>query len=137
MFEWKNSYSVNVKEIDLQHQKLFEIGSRLYDIVSLKDDTDHYDEITAILEELFDYTVYHFGFEENLMKEKNYSEYEKHKIEHDFFIKRIRKIGNTDLDQNQNESMMKIVEFVADWISGHILETDAQYIAFFKEKGIQ
>ena len=136
MFEWKSSYSTNIKEIDKQHQKLFEIGSRLYEIASLKDDVDHFDEMTTILDELKDYTVYHFSFEEKLMEEEGYQEFDTHKIEHDFFIKKIKKLENSDLDENQKESVLKMVAFVADWISAHILKTDAGYKDFFKGKGI-
>ncbi|MDF2523932.1 MAG: bacteriohemerythrin, partial [Clostridiales bacterium] len=51
-FKWKNEYNCNVSDIDEQHQKLFEIGSRIYYMASLNDGIDHYDEIIAVLEEL-------------------------------------------------------------------------------------
>jgi hemerythrin len=136
MFEWKNSFSCKIKDIDEQHIKLFEIGARLYDIVSLNDETDHYDEITSILEELADYTEYHFSFEEKMMEKEGYADFELHKIEHDFFIKKIKKLEKSDIDENQKDAMLKMVAFVADWISSHILITDVQYITFFNEKGI-
>lgn len=127
MFEWRNEFATGVTEIDDQHKKLFEIGARLYEIACLDDDADHYDEITAILAELVDYTEYHFGFEEKLMQEKHYGGFDMHKIEHDFFVKKLRKIQNSDLDEDQSQSMMQIVSMVADWISAHILKTDAEY----------
>lgn len=132
MFEWRNEFSTNIPEIDSQHKKLFEIGTRLYDIVALKDETDHYDEITAILDELKDYTDYHFGFEENVLKQRGYEQFETHKMEHDFFVKKLRKIEASDFDENQSESMIKMVTFVADWISAHILQSDAHYAACLK-----
>lgn len=127
MFEWREGFSTDVEEIDRQHKKLFEIGSRLYDIVSLKDDCDHYDEIMEILDELREYTIYHFGFEENLMQQVEYTNYENHKIEHDFFVKKLARLEKSDLDNEQSEAMMKMVSFVADWISSHILKTDMGY----------
>jgi hemerythrin len=136
MFEWRKSFSCKINDIDEQHIKLFEIGSRLYDIVSLNDTTDHFDEISSILDELMDYTEYHFRFEEDLMEKNGYGDFELHKIEHDFFIKKLKKLEKSDYDENQQEAMLKIVSFVADWISSHILKTDAQYISFFNEKGI-
>lgn len=136
MFKWKEDFSCNIAEIDNQHKRLFEIGSRLYDIVSLDDDYDHYDEMMAILDELRDYTVYHFGFEEKLMKEHGFQDYESHKIEHDFFIKKINRLEKSDLDSDQKKSLMKMVTFVADWISSHILKTDMNYKGYFNSKGI-
>lgn len=126
-FKWKDSFSCNIPEIDAQHQKLFEIGSRLYEIISLKDGYDHYDEIIQILQELRDYTAYHFSYEESLMKMKNYENYETHKIEHDFFVKKLGRINIEEVEEAQEKTMLEMVTFVADWIAGHILKTDAGY----------
>lgn len=136
MFEWKNSFSCKIKDIDEQHIKLFEIGFRLYEMVSLDDDTDHFDEITSILNELTDYTEYHFSFEEKMLEKEGYSDFEMHKIEHDFFIKKIKKLSKIDIDEDQKDAMLKMVAFVADWISSHILKTDAQYVPYINGREI-
>jgi hemerythrin len=136
MFEWRDNYSCRIKDIDEQHKKLFAIGTKLYDIVSINDETDHFDEIMAILDELADYTEYHFSFEEKLMEKEGFSGFESHKMEHDFFVKKLRKFENSDIDRDQQQSMLKMVSFVADWITSHILKTDVQYIPFFKDKGV-
>ncbi|MCX7709071.1 MAG: bacteriohemerythrin [Clostridia bacterium] len=136
MFKWRDSFSTNVAEIDNQHKKLFEIGSRLFEVASLKDDCDHYDEMMGILDELRDYTLYHFKFEENLMVENGYNNYENHKIEHDFFIKKLVRLEKSDLDNDQNESLIKMLNFVADWISSHILKTDMNYREHFNSRGV-
>lgn len=136
LFKWEDEFSCHVRNIDEQHKKLFEIGGRLYDIAALSDEYDHYDEIINILDELKDYTLYHFDFEESLMKDNGYPDFDIHKIEHDFFIKKIKKIESKDLEGNQGESTMEMIKFVADWISAHILKTDKQYEEFFSKKGI-
>lgn len=136
MFKWRDSFSTNVSEIDRQHKKLFEIGSRLFEVASLKDDCDHYDEMMEILDELRDYTLYHFKFEESLMKENDYANYENHKIEHDFFVKKLVRLEKSDLDKDQNEALMKMLNFVADWISSHILKTDTNYKEHFNSRGV-
>ena len=136
MFRWRDEFSCNVKEIDNQHKKLFEIGGRLYELVSLGNGYDHYDEIMAILTELKDYTVHHFTYEEGIMKDHGYEQYEIHKIEHDFFIKKISRLENLNIDEKQDESLMKIISFVADWISSHIMKTDMQYKGYLNSKGV-
>jgi hemerythrin len=137
MFKWKDSYNCNIVEIDTQHRKLFEIGNRIYDLASLKDNYDHYDEIMLILDELFQYTQYHFSYEEELMSRYDFKGFEAHKMEHDFFIKKVRKISRKDLDIDQNDTLMEIVKFVADWITGHILESDMGYKDYLKSKGVK
>lgn len=136
IFKWKDSYSVNIAEIDKQHKKLFEIGARIYDVANLNDDYDHYDEIMEIMGELKDYTVYHFGYEEKLMAEHGYSDLDTHQVQHKFFIKRLEKILKKDIDDQQQETVGELLNFIADWIAGHILQTDMKYKDFLNAKGI-
>jgi hemerythrin len=134
--KWKDYFSCNITEIDGQHKKLFEIGDHLFTLASLNDQYDHYDEIIGIINELKDYTIYHFGYEEKLMIEYSYPYYAEHKAQHEAFIEKVLKFEKEDLDAHQNESVLQLVAFVADWISSHILKTDTLYKDFFNEKGI-
>lgn len=135
-FKWKDEYSCGIAEIDSQHKKLFEIGTRLYDLASLDDRFDHYDEIVNTLEELRDYTVYHFGYEEKLMEKHGYSHLETHKIEHDFFVKKLVRLEKKDFDADQGKAVVEMLEFVSSWIAAHILKTDFNYREFFSGKGV-
>jgi hemerythrin len=127
VFEWKENFSVNNKDIDEQHKKLFEIGQRLYDLISSSGDYDRFDEIMAILDELSEYVKYHFEFEEKLMEECQYSNLAPHKMEHYFFMKKINKEKERDIDSSQKETLLRLVKFVADWIMQHILKEDMAY----------
>lgn len=127
MFKWQEIFSCGIQEIDRQHQRLFEIGRKIYETATLNDECDHYDELAQTLDELIEYTKYHFDYEEKLMEKYNYPGYAVHKIEHAFFIKKVLKIADKDFEENQNQTMMEIVHFVADWITGHILDTDMKY----------
>ena len=64
MFEMKEEYKLGVPHIDEQHEKLFEIGERAYQLLIDKFSVDKYDKIIEIIEELSDYTVMHFRYEE-------------------------------------------------------------------------
>lgn len=136
MFKWKDEYSCNIKEIDKQHQKLFEIGSRLYELATLDDDIDRYDEMMEILSELADYTIYHFGYEEKLMKKYGYEDLEQHKKQHKGFVNKIMSIKSEELDENQKKMGMDMVVFIANWIENHILKSDQRYKEFFNKNGV-
>ena len=136
VFKWKDSFCINIEEIDKQHKKLFEIGARVYDVLSLDDGYDHYDQIIEIINELKDYTVYHFNYEEELMKKYGYEGLEEQHFQHVFFIKKLERIANKDIDVHQKDSTVEIMEFLADWISSHILKSDIKYKDFFVEKGV-
>lgn len=137
MLKWRENFSCNIEEIDNQHKKLFEIGTRLYTLATLNDEYDHFDEIMEILDELRDYTIYHFQFEEKLMSTYTYASYDIHKIEHDFFVKKLQRLEKKDFEGQQQQSVIDIITFVADWVSGHILKTDMLYKDFFNSKGVQ
>lgn len=135
MFKWKDMYSCNIESIDIQHKKLFELGSKLYVILISKDGLDHYDELIQILEELKEYTVYHFKCEEELMEKYNYEDLEAHREEHDAFIGKIIELEGQDIDSKQSKVSLEMIEFIANWIEGHILKTDFKYKEYLSEKG--
>ena len=136
MFKWKEDFSVNVEKVDEQHQELFRLGSELYGIVSLKDGVDRYDEMLAILDELANYTVHHFEFEEGMMRENGYPDYEDHKVQHDNFIKKVQSVRAEDVEEKQKKIGMDLIIFLANWIEKHILVTDMKYKEFLNSKGI-
>lgn len=136
MFKWHDKFSVNIEEIDKQHQKLFELGSRIFEMVSVKGDFDYYDEIIEILTELKEYTIYHFGYEEKLMEEKGYEGLEEHKKEHDAFVSKVEEVLKKDIDEEQREIKMDMIIFIADWVEKHILNTDQEYKIYLNLKGV-
>jgi len=134
-FKWKEDYSCNTLDIDTQHKKLLEIGDRIVDLAMGSQDSDYYDQIMEVLVELKDYTVYHFGFEEKLMDKYGYYKSEEHKFEHLFFIKKVEKIERKDIDGQQQEAIMALLKFVADWVTSHIMLQDKEFGAFLKTVG--
>jgi len=139
LITWKQEYNVNILEIDKQHQKLLSLLSDLLDVANRQDDYDHYDEIITIFDELSDYTVKHFAFEEKLLNEHNYPSMDKklHELEHSSFIKKVTQIRQQDLDKNEQGILNDTIKFVLGWIQQHILATDKKYAPFLIERGIR
>jgi hemerythrin-like metal-binding domain len=136
LITWKDSFSCGITEIDAQHKKLFEIAGRIYDISTQRREVDKFDEINEVIEELKDYTVMHFKYEEKLMQQYGYEDYDNQKVEHDFFVKKIQRIEKKDLENEQTEAVVDMISFVTDWISSHILKSDKKYVEFFLSKGL-
>ncbi|KXG77087.1 bacteriohemerythrin [Thermotalea metallivorans] len=136
MFKWKDIFSCNVAEIDKQHQKLFELGTKLYQIISIKDGSDHYDEIMEVLEELKNYTIYHFQYEEQLMEQYGYEELALHKEEHKAFINKILALEAQDIDEEQRKVTMDLIVFISNWIEQHILKSDFRYKDCLNRQGV-
>lgn len=127
IFNWKNEYSTGISAIDLQHRRLFEIGSNIYELATLNDGVDHFDEIMQILDNLKNYAIYHFEFEESYMRSKNFDNIVEHKKLHVNFIDKILSINDKDVDNKQKQVLLKLLDFIANWIGNHILKEDFRY----------
>ncbi|MBZ9634946.1 bacteriohemerythrin [Clostridium sp. FP1] len=124
MFEMKEKYKTGILLIDTEHEKLFEIGERAYQLLKSPYNMDKYDKIVEVIEELKAYTVYHFKDEEKYMESINYKRLFTQKIDHANFIKKIYEVNLSKVDENQDEAIMKILTFLNDWLINHILEKD-------------
>ena len=124
MIKWKDDYKIGVEEIDEQHKRLFEIANRAYELLEDKFCIDKYSKIVDILEELNDYTVYHFKTEEEYMMGIGYKRFLSQKVEHDEFVKKLSDIDFDKIDEDQNKYILGILDFAVNWIAEHILTKD-------------
>lgn len=124
MFEMKEKYKTGILHIDAEHEKLFEIGENAYQLLKNPYEMDKYDKIVGVIEELKEYTVYHFKDEENYMESINYKRLFTQKIDHAGFIKKLEEVNFNKIDENQDEAIMAILTFLNDWLINHILEKD-------------
>ncbi|NRU14790.1 hemerythrin [Clostridium beijerinckii] len=124
MYEMKEEYKIGIDQIDEQHKKLFELADQAYTLLKDEFAIDKYDKIIHIMDELKDYTIFHFKSEEEYMKSINYKRLFTQKIEHDKFIKSLEEIDYKNIDENQDESLIKLLNFLNDWLTEHILKTD-------------
>ena len=132
-FKWKDEYNLNIEEIDKQHKKLMEIGERAYDIAIIDDGYDRYDEIMTIIDELLEYTKYHFEYEENMLKGCNYNHTHDQAEEHEIYVNKINQVASReDIDDNQRKIVLEIIDFLSEWISKHIMIADRGYAVFLK-----
>lgn len=128
MFKWTEEYALGIEEIDDQHKRLFEIGNELYDLLSSANQYQSiYEEINAIVEDLRDYTVFHFRTEEIYFEKFHYENSEAHKKEHEDFVERL---NHTDFQLNNEEQRrqaMYLLKMIIDWIFKHIHGSDFLY----------
>lgn len=127
MLKWKEEYETGVAFIDEQHQKLFEIANSAYELFKNDFVSDKYDKILDIIQELKNYTVFHFKSEEDYLIETGYKGFFAHKVEHDDFIKKFDEIDAARIDDGQNKYIIELLNFLSDWISNHILVKDQQH----------
>jgi len=124
MFEMKEKYKIGVENIDKEHEKLFEIGEKAYQLLKNPLIIDKFDEIVEIFGELKEYTIYHFADEEKYMESIHYRKLFSQKIAHADFVKKLQAVKLNKIDENQDEAIMGILTFLNDWLINHILEKD-------------
>lgn len=124
MIKWDDKYLLGIDIIDEQHKELFRIAQEASDLLEDDFTIDKYDKVINIIEELKSYAVYHFKAEEEFMLDNEYRKYLSHKIIHDEFLEKVSKVDLEAMDENQNEHLLSIINFVVDWIATHILGTD-------------
>ncbi len=124
---WDNHFNTGIQEIDIQHQKLVSILNHLATNITYKANRD---ELNLILDELTQYTLYHFETEEKIWQKYllgDSLEIEHQNI-HQEFIETVisfrEKLNSSSLDKLATE----ILSFLARWITVHILQSD-RYLA--------
>lgn len=128
-FKWDEKYSVNISKIDEEHKKIFQIINKAIDAKNNKNEPG---KIQEILNEMTMYALNHFKTEEDFMVRFEYSGYELHKKEHLDFIKKTVDYCNSIMDGNYNIAE-NLLEFLVQWLTGHIQLTDKKYIKCFKK----
>lgn len=128
--EWKEKYSIGHEQIDKQHQYLLELLNAI-------DENTDYD--SKSLQDLFlklrNYTDIHFSDEEALMKKVGYPEIEQHKLEHVFFVKKIKETQEK-IATGIEVDIREISLLLSDWLVNHILIRDMELKVYVeKESG--
>lgn len=122
--EFTDDYLIGVDLIDREHRELFHIVDKANRLVKNYDALSGYDEVAGILEELKDYTAEHFRDEEEYMEGIRYTGLEAQKRAHRAFIYKLENIDYGELDNNPQESLQKLLEFLLGWLINHIMHAD-------------
>lgn len=138
-FTFTAKYKTDIQLVDDEHRRLFEIIKEANDLIFEELLHDKYDKIIELLSELKDYTEFHFSDEEKLMEKIGYPGLEAQQRAHAAFIEKLVNIDlNTldDIDNNQQEYLTELINFLLGWLSNHILGSDKKIGEFVKENNI-
>ncbi|MBF0300227.1 MAG: hemerythrin family protein [Oligoflexia bacterium] len=120
---WSTVYSVSVEIIDEQHQRLMEMVNRLH----RAQESNQGDDVTLrILDDLIEYTVYHFKTEEEMFEKSAYPNRERHISHHKALVGEVSKKVN-DFKGNKEGIREQIMVFLTDWLKDHILAEDKEF----------
>lgn len=130
MFEWKPEYSVQLPEIDAQHQQLFALAAELHAAMSLGQGKAAMEKSLA---RLVDYTKTHFAAEEQLMRKYGFPESEVHGRQHQTFTAKVIEFQKGFLRQ-EAWLTVDLMIFLQNWLSKHILGCDKKYAEHIRRR---
>ncbi len=133
LVEWTPALSVGLATIDDQHKVLVNLINELHAAMRRrKSDAIMLD----VVNRLKDYTVKHFGNEEELFKRHGYPERGEHEAVHRKFVQKVLEF-ESGLKGGTAKVTMDIMRFLKDWLVSHIQGTDTKYAPFLKSKGVR
>ena len=124
LFNWGDEYSVNVLAMDNHHKKLFDIMNQMHEAMKAAADED---QLTKYITELVDYTVYHFGEEERMLEQVNYSGIDSQKRSHVAFVDKIKEFQTQANNGMAIFAVPKVSRLGIDWLKEHIVVMDTKY----------
>lgn len=124
---WTDDLNTGIDVIDKQHMRIVDYINELEGIHGSRDR----DAVGRILDDLMDYTLSHFAFEESLQEEAGYEYAKPHKKVHELFARRVGQY--LDRYRMGGEVAGEIHGLLRTWLISHIKHDDADYVAAVRD----
>ena len=121
---------LDVPEIDAQHETLISLINQLHETMLKEAGKEALD---GLLSQLLEHTRYHFSYEEGLMSEYDYPEYQRHKAEHERLLQRLAGL----VERYRNGELLfsfAVVLELKGWATVHIEKSDKLLGVFLHDR---
>lgn len=125
---WDSQLDTGVPVIDSQHRRIVDYINELQDAIA----GDDRQIVQEVLDDLVDYTVSHFAFEEHLQERARYPAFELHKKMHDEFASRIHVYR--ERFHAGEDIAGQLLSDLREWLVRHIQNEDAAFVGAAREK---
>ncbi len=129
--EWSPRLMVGEISIDTQHQRLVSLFNELHDALHTSAPGER---IARVLNDLLEYTQFHFAHEAELMRKFGYLGRNSHLVMHDDLVKKAFEYKQRF--ESGEAIGGDLVNFIRDWLTHHILKTDRELADFINRKGL-
>ena len=130
LMPWGRKLELGIPDVDEQHRELVAMINELHRAMKTRKGAQ---EAGVVLKRLTDYTVYHFGFEEELFDTHGYPDTGAHKGIHKNLVAKVVAFKD-EFESGKAALSMDLMQFLKDWLNHHIMEIDKGYVPFLKEK---
>ncbi len=129
---WDPSCSVNVAELDQQHQQLFSAVAELEQALRAgRADA----VINNMLQTVIEHTITHFAAEERLMEQCGFPGLDAHRRDHQELCQKLTMFNLSNLAGGPDVPAA-LLALLQDWLREHILKTDKEYSSFLNNRGV-
>lgn len=130
MIEWNDSLLIGVEVIDAQHRELFRRINTFDEAVRLGKGEDTIHDLLTFMRL---YILTHFKDEEELMRQIDYPQYEKHRRTHeDFSYKHLDLM--TGMLKNEPNVILSALQFLEQWFMEHVYLEDKNIGLYYKKR---
>jgi len=128
LLKWDETYEIGLDHIDVEHKEIFEMTNHLYRQMmsgkgadALKNTVDRFNEMI----------ITHFQHEEKHMEEIGFPGLEEHRLSHENFMGKFRKLEDEFLSGKEGAGVA-MFEYLTNWAKNHFFKTDVKFIEFDK-----
>lgn len=126
--KWTDELNTGIEVIDGQHRRIVTYINQLHEL----NERPHSAEVNEVVMALVDYTSSHFCFEESLLTDAGYTAFVEHQLEHNEFKHKIFRFRER-AEANDEGVAKDLLELLNDWLFGHILHEDSQYVPILSQ----
>ena len=138
-FKWDNKYSVKVPSIDEQHKYFFDLTNQILALLEQPHNPHLKERLILLTVKLGRYSFFLLDFEEDCMSRYSCPDLVAHREIHETYrskvINYLRQVREEETDLYKLAE--EVAEFSQDWLSGHILTTDRDYIDCLEKNGVE
>ena len=126
--EWDPVMDTGINVVDQQHKRIVHYINKLFDAQQMGDRS----VVGNVIEELVDYTLSHFAFEESLMEQSGYPFLLAHQKIHKLFTERV----NTYVERFKagDDVTEDLITMLKKWLVNHIKTEDGDYVAIVQKR---
>lgn len=122
-FRWSSDLSVDIPELDDDHQTILELLNHLRATI----ESGEASALPWIIDDLLQYSIYHFRHEEDMMEACHYPFLDNHKLVHRMLETRLGDfIKNSEYRENL-EAATWLLGFFGNWLKDHVAGMDKNY----------
>lgn len=133
LLTFDKTYSVGIQFVDDQHASLFDALNELH-AAMLKGQANSV--IGRLLQDLLAYTRSHFGAEEAMLAKARYPGLSEHQMKHRELTTQVAEYAER-YKHGEAALSVHLINFLRDWLTGHILREDRAYSAWLSQAGMQ